>query len=136
MRNEYEEARIAFYEIKDKDQKYSTPATYYYAHIAYVQQNYETALNGFIKLSNDETFSPVVPYYITQIYYLQKRWDELLKYAPPLLELITENITKIKTKKIINQGKFPELFCFPYSSLLNSFFARLISTEVDASSAP
>jgi TolA-binding protein len=90
MRNEFEEARIAFYEIKDKDQKYSIPATYYYAHIAYVQQNYETALIGFMKLSKDETFSPVVPYYVTQIYYLQKKWDELLKYAPPLLESITE----------------------------------------------
>jgi tetratricopeptide (TPR) repeat protein len=90
MRNEYEDARLAFYEIKDTDQKYAIPATYYYAHIAYVQQNYETALNGFLKLSNDETFSPVVPYYITQIYYLQKKWDELLKYAPPLLESVTE----------------------------------------------
>src|SRR4030042_403951 len=33
MRNEFEEAGLAFYEIKDTDQKYAMPATYYYAHI-------------------------------------------------------------------------------------------------------
>jgi tetratricopeptide (TPR) repeat protein len=90
MRNEYEDARLALYEIKDTDNKYAMPATYYYAHIAYIQQNYETALNGFLKLSDDETFSPIVPYYVTQIYYMQKKWNELLDYAPPLLESVTE----------------------------------------------
>jgi len=90
MRNEFEEARVALYEIKDTEKKYAIPATYYYAHIAYVQKNYETALEGFLKLSDDETFSPVVPYYVSQIYFMQEKWNELLKYAPPLLETVTE----------------------------------------------
>jgi len=86
MQKEFNKASAAFYEIKDIDSKYSAPAIYYYSHIAYQDKNYETALQGFLKLSLNETFAPVVPYYITQIYYLQGRYDEVLKYAPALLE--------------------------------------------------
>jgi len=105
MRDEFEEARLAFYEIKDTDQKYAMPATYYYAHIAYVQENYETALNGFLALSDDETFSPIVPYYVTQIYYLQKKWDQLIQYAPPLLESVTEK-RYAEVSKMIGEAYF------------------------------
>ena len=70
MRKNYDKASSAFYKIKDVDTKFSAPANYYYFHIAYQDKNYETALQGFQKLSENETFAPVVPYYITQIYYL------------------------------------------------------------------
>ncbi|MDQ3108751.1 MAG: tetratricopeptide repeat protein [Bacteroidota bacterium] len=79
-------AKIDFYEIKDIDAKYSPAATYYYAHISYTQGNYETALQGFQKLSGNETFGPVVPYYIAQIYFWQSRYAEVISYAPPLLD--------------------------------------------------
>ena len=79
-------ARSDFFEIKDLDSKYAAPATYYYSHIAYTQGNYETALQGFNKLSKDETFGPVVPFYIAQIYFLQGRYSDVINYAPPLLD--------------------------------------------------
>lgn len=79
-------ARADFFEIKDVDTKYAAPATYYYSHIAYTQGNYETALQGFTKLSKDETFGPVVPFYIAQIYFLQNRYSDVINYAPPLLD--------------------------------------------------
>lgn len=79
-------ASRAFFEIKDTKNRYSAPATYYYSHIAYHDKNYATALKGFQKLSNDETFAPLVPYYISQIYYLQRQYDKVIEYAPPLLE--------------------------------------------------
>lgn len=79
-------AKIDFYEIKDIDAKYSPAATYYYAHISYIQGNFETALQGFQKLSGNETFGPVVPYYIAQIYFWQTRYNEVIAYAPPLLD--------------------------------------------------
>jgi tetratricopeptide (TPR) repeat protein len=79
-------AKIDFYEIKDIDAKYSPAATYYYAHISYTQGNYETALQGFQKLSGNETFGPVVPYYIAQIYFWQSRYADVISYAPPLLD--------------------------------------------------
>jgi tetratricopeptide (TPR) repeat protein len=79
-------AKTDFYEIKDIDAKYSPAADYYYSHISYLQGNYETALQGFLKLSGNETFGPIVPYYIAQIYFLQSRYADVISYAPPLLD--------------------------------------------------
>jgi tetratricopeptide (TPR) repeat protein len=82
----YEKANKAFAEIKDMDTKYSPAANYYSSHIAYLNKNYETALKGFMKLKDSEVFSKLVPYYVVQIYYLQKKFDDLLKYAIPILD--------------------------------------------------
>lgn len=90
MQEKYDKARLHFYEIKDIDTKYTAPALYYYSHIAYIQKNYETALEGFLRLREDETFAPIVPYYITQIYFLQKKYDKVIEYAPPLLDSVVE----------------------------------------------
>jgi TolA-binding protein len=90
MTNEMDKARLHFYEIKDVDNKYAAPAVYYYSHICYIQKKYETALEGFNRLRDDETFSSIVPYYITQIYFLQKKFDKVVEYAPPLLDSVVE----------------------------------------------
>jgi tetratricopeptide (TPR) repeat protein len=84
--NDYEKASQAFFKIIDKDSKYNSAANYYYAHIAYLNKNYETALKSFLKLKDSEAFAPVAPYYITQIYYKMGKYDEVLKYAPSKLD--------------------------------------------------
>lgn len=88
---EYEKASASFYEIKDTDNAYSSPAKYYYAHISYLQQKYEPALQTFLQLKEDEKFATIVPYYITQIYYLQEKYDSIISYAPALLDSAIPN---------------------------------------------
>lgn len=88
MTNDYDKASKSFFEVKDGTSKYATAAQYYYAHMAYVNENYETALKSFLKLKDSEAFAPVVPYYITQIYYKQGKYDELLKFAPTVLDSV------------------------------------------------
>lgn len=90
MLDSLDKARKAFYEIKDIDTRYTPAANYYYAHIAYTQKNYETAIAGFNKLSDDEVFGPLVPYYISQCYYFQGKYDQLLSYAPALIDSVVE----------------------------------------------
>jgi TolA-binding protein len=82
---EYERSANAFYEIKDTDNPYVSAARYYYAHIAYLDDKYETAAQNFKKIENDPQFGPLVPYYLTQIYYNQEKYDTLLAYAPAVL---------------------------------------------------
>ena len=77
----FDEARSAFHEVKDGSSQYASPALYYYSHIAYQNENYQTALDGFLKLENDKKFGKVVPYYIAQIYYLQGKYEEVTQYA-------------------------------------------------------
>jgi len=86
MKKDFANAKKYLFEIIETDNNYSAPANYFYGHIAYNEKNYETALKSFNKLVKDDNFGPIVPYYITQIYFLQKRYDDLLKVAPPLLD--------------------------------------------------
>jgi len=80
-----EKALLMFSEIKDIDTEYTPPALYYFSQIAYEQKMYETALDGFMKLKDDETFGRVVPFYIVQILYLKKDYDAILEMAPDLM---------------------------------------------------
>lgn len=79
-------ALLMFSEIKDIDTDYTPPAIYYFSQIAYEQKMYQTAMEGFIRLKDDETFGNIVPFYIVQILYLQKDYDGILAMAPDLLK--------------------------------------------------
>lgn len=81
-----DKASTLLHEIKDTDTKYTTVARYYYAHIAYEQGKYETAYIDFRKIEDDEKFGPLAPYYITQILYFQEKYDQLIRYAPTVLD--------------------------------------------------
>lgn len=86
IKGDLEAAKKAFFALKDTDSKYAAGATYYFAHIAYQEGNYETALKSFRKITADEVYGKFTPYYITQIYYIQGKYDDLLKVAPGLLD--------------------------------------------------
>ncbi|MFD1553836.1 hypothetical protein DNU06_09390 [Putridiphycobacter roseus] len=80
--NELKQARNLFYEIIHIESAYQSPALYYYAHIAYLEKNYQVALESFNVLKNNPSFEKTVPYYISQIYYLQGKYEEVITYAP------------------------------------------------------
>lgn len=82
---QFADARVDFAKVKDGDSEFKSAATYYYAYIAYTDKDYQVALESFSKLKEDKDFKSVVPYFISQIFYIQKRFDELLAYAPPLI---------------------------------------------------
>ncbi len=112
MNGDTEKADKIFYELLPMNSKYTAPATYYYSHMEYVLQNYQTALNGFLTLKDDPTFSVVVPYYVTQIYFQQKKYEKVIEYAPPLLESISDKrapeVTRIIGESYYRTGKYAE----------------------------
>ncbi|MBI3134615.1 MAG: tetratricopeptide repeat protein [Bacteroidetes bacterium] len=114
--NQLKEARNAFYEIINADSEYYGPALYYYSHIAYTEKSYQTALEGFLKLENNPSFLETVPYYIAQIYYLQGRYDELIAYAPSILDSVdTKNsvgIEHLVGDAFYQMGKYDEAVPF------------------------
>ncbi len=116
MRKDYEEARVNFYEIQEVESPYNVPAVYYYSHIHYVDENYETALMGFKKIDRDPMFSEIAPYYITQILFMQKKYDEVISYAPTLLEAGGERrvgeISKIIGESYFMKGQYTD--AIPY----------------------
>ncbi len=105
MRKDYESARVEFYEILEVKSSYTAPATYYYSHIHYEDQNYETALMGFRAIDDDPLFSDIAPYYISQILYLQKKYDEVIEYAPDLMDSVSDRRLG-EMAKIIGESYF------------------------------
>jgi TolA-binding protein len=128
--NQLKEARNAFYEIINADTEYYGPALYYYSHIAYTEKSYQTALEGFLKLEDNPSFLETVPYYIAQIYYLQGRFDELIAYAPSILDSVdTKNSVSIEHlvgDAFYQMGKYDEAVPF-----LESYNRKSATTRDD-----
>ncbi|MBN2699382.1 MAG: tetratricopeptide repeat protein [Bacteroidales bacterium] len=104
-RKDYEAARVDFYEILDTDSPYTVPAVYYYSHIHYTEGNYETALMGFRRIQDDPDFSSITPYYIAQILYMQKKYDEVIEFAPALMDSVGDRRLG-EMAKIIGESYF------------------------------
>lgn len=96
---------------------YAAPSTYYAAHIHYERGNYETALQGFTRLKNDESFGKVVPFYIAELLFLQGNYEELQEYVKPLLDdpsgtKRVEEINRLAGEAYYRTGKYAE--ALPY----------------------
>src|SRR5665647_2047929 len=61
-------AEADFKQIKGGNSLYAAPAQYYYGHIHYLKDDFETALDEFTKLKTNPVFEKVIPFYISQIY--------------------------------------------------------------------
>lgn len=88
-RKDFDKAAKSFYESRDANTIYGPMSLYFYSHIKYINQQYQTALNGFLKLESNPSFKDIVPFYISQIYYLMERYQQVTEYAPKLLEGLT-----------------------------------------------
>ena len=77
-------AKLFSQQIEGKS-KYRSSSLYYYAHIQYMNGQYDLALKNFRELQQDRKFAKIVPSYIARIYYYLGKDDELLAMAPQLL---------------------------------------------------
>ncbi len=105
MRKDNESARVEFYEILDDETSYAAPATYYYSHIHYVEGNFVTAVMGFRAIDEDPLFKDIAPYYISQILFQQKKYEEVIAYAPPFMENVSDKRLG-EMAKIIGESYF------------------------------
>jgi len=88
MMDDHMAASKDFREIIKEPSQFQNPAIYYYAHIAYEDNNYQTALEWFDQLKHKKGFNKIVPYYITQIYFAQEKYQEVVNYGGPLLDSV------------------------------------------------
>lgn len=100
-----DKAAAEFFIIKDKNNLYSKPASYYWAHINYLNGNYESALQGFSKLNGDPTYSRVIPLYVSHIFYKQEKYNEVVNYTAPIINDV-EKAHKTELSKIVGDSYF------------------------------
>lgn len=103
-------AKSCFSRIMTSQSKYKSSATYYYAHIQYMDHEYDLALKNFEKLQNDRKFSKIVPSYVARIYYYLGREEDLLRIAPDLLEqrdaYRRDEIAQMVAEVYFNRGEY------------------------------
>jgi TolA-binding protein len=104
-RKDFDRAAKSFYESKDHDNIYGPMSLYFYSHIKYISQQYQTALQGFLELEKSSSFASIAPYYITQIYYLQEKYDDVIEYAPRLLDSVS-GARAAETAKLIGSSYY------------------------------
>lgn len=85
-KKKFAEAKPLFSSIKDIQDKYFYPATYYYAFICFYNKEYDDALESFTKIEDSKMYASVIPYYIAQIYYLKKNYPKTISYIKKTLE--------------------------------------------------
>ncbi|MCK5906554.1 MAG: tetratricopeptide repeat protein, partial [Flavobacteriales bacterium] len=81
----YDKAKVGFTKVFSSS-KYGAESKYYYAHIAYLQENNSVALKYFKEVKDDKRFSDQVPFFITQIYFNQQKYNEAIDEGLPLLK--------------------------------------------------
>lgn len=108
----YSNAEAEFEKIKDSGTKMAAPAKYYWAHIKYLNNEFDQALEAFEQLKKNAAFKLVIPYYISQIYYKQARYADVVELTEPLLKTADEQqkpaLSKILANSYFHLGKFSE----------------------------
>ncbi len=99
-REKMDEAKSALYKAETYEGEYKVKAEYYLAHIAYMEENYEIALDRFLVLAEESQYKDLAPYYIAQIYFIQNEYDSLVKAASPLFENTT-GTNKIEMARLL-----------------------------------
>ncbi len=83
---EYEKARYDLFEVMKKPGDFNEHATYYFSHIAYINNKPQVALEGFESIANHSDFKDIVPVYIAQTLHATEHFSKLKKYGSNLLE--------------------------------------------------
>ncbi len=79
---ELDKAMPLFHGLMMNDGKYKDSARYYYAHIQYVKERYNEALDNFRLLRKHKDYASVVPSYIMQIEYLKGNYQAVIEEGP------------------------------------------------------
>lgn len=90
MTKKYDDAEPLFARLKDEKNAYTESSIYYYAYLNYLSADYKTALREFERLKNSTTYQSSYPYYISALYFLDKRYDDVLSYTIPAINVIDE----------------------------------------------
>jgi TolA-binding protein len=105
MQENNDRALAEFDAIKNTNNLYSKPATYYWAHIQYLKDNFQAALEGFTKLNNDPSYSQVIPLYVSHIYYKQQKYTEVVNYTTTIINDVKDE-HRSELSKIVGDSYF------------------------------
>jgi tetratricopeptide (TPR) repeat protein len=100
---DFDNALAIFNEVKsDPDEEFAFSAAYYAGVIHYQQKNYLEAISDFKKSNGNSKYRKDLPFWLVSSYQQTAQWDELLKYAEPILSShpeLTLIVAEVQFKK-------------------------------------
>ena len=81
-----DKATPLFHGLMMNEGKYREPSCYYYAHIQYIKERYNEALDCFRRLRAHKDYAKVVPAYIMQINYLKGDYQSVIEEGPEAIQ--------------------------------------------------
>lgn len=79
--DQFDDAKLAFKNIKDEQGKYYDASNYYYGYVAYRQGNQAEALEHFGRAQKSKIFGGLSQVYIAQIYFARKQYKDVVAFA-------------------------------------------------------
>ena len=93
-------AKLNFQNYYKIESDYQSASKYYFAHISYQSQNYQSSLRWFKELINDKKLKHIVPYYIAQIYYYLNEYEQLIDFLYPIIDNVVET-RKLEANRLL-----------------------------------
>ena len=84
--SDLDKATPLFHGLMMNEGKYKESACYYYAHIQYIKERYNEALDCFRRLRTHKDYAKVVPAYIMQINYLKGDYQSVIEEGPEAIQ--------------------------------------------------
>lgn len=101
-----QDAAFWFAVLKETSKDFHNDAVYNLAYIDYVQQKYDTALQGFREVQDDRKFQKLAPYYIADIYLIQGNYAQARKVADAYLALYPEEKHAAQMSRISGEAAY------------------------------
>ena len=96
-----------FHGLMMNEGKYQESARYYYAHIQYVNEKYDEALENFRRLKSNSEYAKVVPAYIMQINYMKGDYQSVIEEGPEYIRT-AEKKRKAEMAQIVADAYFQQ----------------------------
>ena len=121
---ELDTAMPLFHGLMMNEGKYKDQARYYFAHIQYVKQRYNEALDNFRLLRTHKDFAKVVPSYIMQIDYLKGDYESVIADGPDYIRQADKK-RKSEMAQIVADAYFQQKNYDKALSTISLHFSRL-----------
>jgi tetratricopeptide (TPR) repeat protein len=119
-----------FYEIKDNNGQYKTASVFYYGYIAFKNKKYQTALESFKTIENEEDFADVIPFYLVQVYYSQQNYSKVISEGERIYDSLDERC-KLALSRILANSLFRKEKYSRAIDYFDKYFAGEIESERD-----
>ena len=126
-----DKAMPLFHGLMMNEGKYQESARYYYAHIQYVKERYNEALDNFRRLRSHPEYSKVVPSYIMQIDYLKGDYQAVIDEGPEYIRQADKK-RKSEMAQIVADAYFQQKDydkALEYYQIYNKNLVRGVSRE-------